>query len=260
MKKTITSLAIFSMFASFGQFENGINITSPVNGVEQATGTNLVVELEVSNDGSILPEFDTLFFGWVLDDVFLDTDIAILSGASVGGGGVTFPLATPKTFSGISDGSHTLCVWFLGIGSAIAGRNFDMSLVTNGQPLNGTTISDVTQDPSPLNNESCINFIIGDTTTTPTDTTNGGSNAITEHSQLSKLNVYPNPSNGQFSFEANQQAVYAQVVSLTGKIVREENIENKTTVDYSTLPQGIYLFRLMDSNNEFIKQQRIVIQ
>lgn len=258
MKKTITSLAIFSIFATFGQFDNSINITSPMNGVEQATATNLVVEIEVSNNGSILPEFDTLFFGWVLDDVFLESDIAILNGASVGGGGVTFPLSTPKTFTGINDGSHTLCVWFLGIGSVIAGRNFDLSLVTDGQPLNGITISDITQDPTPLGNESCIDFIIGDTTST-TDTT-GGSNAITEHSQLSKLNVYPNPSNGQLSFESNQQAAYAQVVSLTGEIVREDNIENKTTVDYSTLPQGVYLFRLMDSNNEFIKQQRIVIQ
>ena len=229
-----------------------------MNGVEQATATNLVVEIEVSNNGSILPEFDTLFFGWVLDDVFLESDIAILNGASVGGGGVTFPLSTPKTFTGINDGSHTLCVWFLGIGSVIAGRNFDISLVTDGQPLNGITISDITQDPTPLDNENCIDFIIGDTTTT-TDTTSG-SNSLNEYSNNLKLNTYPNPSNGQFSFAFNKHAITAQLIDLTGKLVREENIRNKTSVDYRDLPKGVYLFRLMDSTNQFIKQQRIVIQ
>ena len=259
MKKTITSLAIFSIFTTFGQFDNSVNITSPINGIEQATATNLVVEIEVSNNGSILPEFDTLFFGWVLDDVFLESDIAILTGASIGGGGVTFPLSTPKTFTGINDGSHTLCVWFIGIGSAIAGRNFDLSLVTDGQPLNGITISDITQDPTPLDNESCINFIIGDTTTTVNDTTNN-SNSIIEQYNYTKLNVYPNPSNGQFNFNLDAQAVFTQLIDLTGKLIKEEDIKNKESVDFSDVSKGVYIFRLMNSSNEFIKQQRIVIQ
>ena len=77
------------------------------------------------------------------------------------------------------------------------------------------------------------------------------------NSQLSIFNCYPNPSNSIFNISAPQttQHLEIQVINLTGTIVYKNNTEgNKTTIDLSKLPQGIY--NIMVNNIS----QRLVIQ
>ncbi|HEX7413989.1 MAG TPA: T9SS type A sorting domain-containing protein [Bacteroidia bacterium] len=72
-----------------------------------------------------------------------------------------------------------------------------------------------------------------------------------------QVNVYPNPSNGSFVIEANNTKQTMQVYDVNGKLVLSQTINGKTTVDASSLNEGVYNISLI--SNEGVVNKRLVI-
>jgi len=80
--------------------------------------------------------------------------------------------------------------------------------------------------------------------------------------QISALNsnvaIYPNPNNGSFVIELNSLAKQTmQVYDVSGKLVLSQTITGKTTIDASTLNEGVYNISLQ--SNEGVVNKRLVI-
>jgi hypothetical protein len=81
--------------------------------------------------------------------------------------------------------------------------------------------------------------------------------------QLTKLDIYPNPSNGivtiDFSNSANKM-INIELININGQVLYSENFEitNSTkTIDLSSYSNGIY-FMLLKSNDSFIKRKIVL--
>ncbi len=73
-----------------------------------------------------------------------------------------------------------------------------------------------------------------------------------------QLNIYPNPNNGSFVIEpssATKQTM--QVYDINGKLVLSQTINGKTSIDASSLNEGVYNISLQ--SNEGIINKRVVI-
>ena len=73
-----------------------------------------------------------------------------------------------------------------------------------------------------------------------------------------QINIYPNPSNGNFVIETNldtKQTVH--IYDENGKVVLTQNINGTSTINASSLNEGIYTVSL--TNNEGIVNKRVVI-
>jgi hypothetical protein len=73
-----------------------------------------------------------------------------------------------------------------------------------------------------------------------------------------QVNIYPNPNNGSFIIEpssATKQSM--QVYDVNGKLVLSQTINGKTTIDASSLNEGIYNISLL--SNEGVINKRLVI-
>ena len=129
------------------------------------------------------------------------------------------------------------------------------SLITNGFGI----------DPNPYN---CLpNYIAAmstyDTTHYPLCAA-GNSNgcAVAGIEQFAnnniELNIYPNPNNGSFVIEPNSTTKQTmQVYDVNGKLVLSQPINGKTSIDASSLNEGIYNINLI--TNEGVVNKRIVI-
>lgn len=69
-----------------------------------------------------------------------------------------------------------------------------------------------------------------------------GTQNINENS-ISKLSIYPNPSNGIFEVKSNESGNYS-IVSSTGKLIVNSYFSNDFTVDLTNLPKGIYILQV----------------
>lgn len=81
-------------------------------------------------------------------------------------------------------------------------------------------------------------------------------------SQISGLNanvsIYPNPTNGNFTIESNCNTKQTmQVYDVNGKLVLNQAISGKTTIDASHLNEGVYNINII--SNEGIVNKRLVI-
>lgn len=65
--------------------------------------------------------------------------------------------------------------------------------------------------------------------------------------------VYPNPSNGEFSFETQTELKSFSVTNLYGQIVLEKSLENSNAfkIDISHLAGGIYILTVQDNEGKF---------
>ncbi len=68
------------------------------------------------------------------------------------------------------------------------------------------------------------------------------------------FNIYPNPTNGIFSVEAdNMERI--EITSITGEIVKELIVnKNKTTIDLTSLSSGIYFAKIITDKGSAIKK------
>ncbi|KAA3645132.1 MAG: T9SS C-terminal target domain-containing protein, partial [Bacteroidetes bacterium] len=81
-----------------------------------------------------------------------------------------------------------------------------------------------------------------------------------------ELSIYPNPNNGSFNFELNNNGKVngqIQVYDVVGKLVYQENIQSESgivikQIDLNVDAQGIYFLKF--SNGDFIQNERIIIQ
>ncbi|HEX7415234.1 MAG TPA: T9SS type A sorting domain-containing protein [Bacteroidia bacterium] len=77
-------------------------------------------------------------------------------------------------------------------------------------------------------------------------------------SNKEQINIYPNPNNGSFVIEpSNNTKQTMQVYDVNGKIVLSQTINGKTTIDASSLNEGVYNISLI--SNEGVVNKRLVI-
>jgi beta-glucanase (GH16 family) len=73
------------------------------------------------------------------------------------------------------------------------------------------------------------------------------------------LNVYPNPTHGIFSIsQSNKESVITDIniINILGESVQDYNSPNVNfvTIDISTLPQGMYILKVVCTNKTYIKK------
>lgn len=70
------------------------------------------------------------------------------------------------------------------------------------------------------------------------------------------VNIYPNPSNGQFYVFVNNEIVKRLEISdITGKLILQSDIKgSETSVDITRYSKGIYFIRFIGKNNSIVKK------
>lgn len=76
------------------------------------------------------------------------------------------------------------------------------------------------------------------------------------------INIYPNPNSGTqlLNISSDVDIRHLDVLDMTGRAVLSQDSENILSLDISSIPEGVYLIRTIDSNNniqytKFIKNQ-----
>lgn len=80
------------------------------------------------------------------------------------------------------------------------------------------------------------------------------------------INIYPNPSNGVFTMVTKKEVLRAmsniEVYNVLGEKVYSQFISSNSqfTLDLSSQPNGIYLYRIMGDSGEPVGEGKLVIQ
>jgi len=89
-----------------------------------------------------------------------------------------------------------------------------------------------------------------------------GTTGLNEYNSTAYINVYPNPSTGNFNIEFNQAIKKGEIeiISILGKRVYMDELFNASSkeIDLLGLSEGIYFVRIFDGVNYYGKQ--IIIQ
>jgi hypothetical protein len=78
-----------------------------------------------------------------------------------------------------------------------------------------------------------------------------------EELNAANISIYPNPSNGVLFVDVDQEFTL-YVINITGKVVYSSEIRTKTEIDLSDQVPGVYIFRLINDNNQLT--QRIIVK
>jgi hypothetical protein len=98
----------------------------------------------------------------------------------------------------------------------------------------------------------------GSTTTRPIVNTSDAQEATKntmESPDAAQIMLYPNPANDQIKFSVNEKLVghTIRIYSLLGSELINRNITSpQESVEVSTLPQGLYIYNIIDKNNKTI--------
>jgi len=71
----------------------------------------------------------------------------------------------------------------------------------------------------------------------------------------SKATIYPNPTSDNFTIEMENEVKSVEIYSLLGQKVLSANTKN---TNVSSLPKGVYLVRIEDTNNTTTNQKLII--
>lgn len=184
-------------------------------------------------------------------------------GEAYGTGGINnvFQLATPLMVS-VNQTIGTEC----GISDAAA----------KASPYSGAAPYTYSWSPSGETSQTAIN-LAGGVTYTVTVTDNN-SNQVTGQITISctsprspikpgdagaeDLTIYPNPTQGAFIINGITQNSSVDVYNELGAKVKTMQVSDATTalsVDMSNMPNGIYFVRIIDSDGEFVNEQKIIV-
>ncbi|HTA26319.1 MAG TPA: T9SS type A sorting domain-containing protein, partial [Bacteroidia bacterium] len=95
-----------------------------------------------------------------------------------------------------------------------------------------------------------------DTLTVTFDCVSTGDNQLTNSSDI---NVYPNPSNGQFNVAGVTEGMNIEVYDYAGKLISNTFAGNETMkLDMSTQPNGLYLVRILSKEQALVSQKKLV--
>lgn len=82
-----------------------------------------------------------------------------------------------------------------------------------------------------------------------------GNSMSVNHSTQRQLKVYPNPANNIITVQANEKLGMILLYNSIGEMTFKMNSDNfKTDIDISTLPKGIYTFKVRDIYTRFVKE------
>ena len=89
--------------------------------------------------------------------------------------------------------------------------------------------------------------------------TTAAPSGISYHGSAGSLNIYPNPGNGLFRFEADREIQNLEVYSIEGKLLFSKEIKSvKGNIDLSHFDKGIYLMAVKSGNVISLKKQIII--
>ena len=87
------------------------------------------------------------------------------------------------------------------------------------------------------------------------DEQNNESDIITESYPIE---IYPNPTNGEFQIEMPEESSYnrVEVMNIVGKqlFVKNTNSEKRLSFDLSNHPKGLYLVKISSDNEIIVKK------
>ncbi len=76
---------------------------------------------------------------------------------------------------------------------------------------------------------------------------------------LNNINVYPNPSNGQFTIAGLDKGMFIEMYDYTGrKITTVSASDINMQLNISDQPNGIYLIRILDKNGTLVSEKKVV--
>ncbi len=79
--------------------------------------------------------------------------------------------------------------------------------------------------------------------------------------EIAGISFYPNPAKSEITFRLknDSQPYELKMYDLTGKVVLAQTLFNDYPISISSLKNGMYLFRILDSKNDLIYSNKIVI-
>lgn len=88
--------------------------------------------------------------------------------------------------------------------------------------------------------------------------TNNRGIGVEKYNQASAISIYPNPAKGNFVLETSvSEKQQMQIIDVNGKVVLSSTISGTTTVDVSSLSEGVYTVMLINSKR--VSQNRLAI-
>lgn len=189
-----------------------------------------------------------------------------------GGQATIAQIASPKGIAIDSFGNIYVCdgvcnkirkVNTAGIIITVAGDGYGSGTGTGGFSGDGgqATAAELNR-PYGIALDGLGNLYIGDTNNKRVrKVTNAVATDIKQNfSSNEKVTIYPNPSNGDFIVESNtDEKQVVKVFDLNGKLVLNQIITGKTTVDASNLENGIYNLCVYN-NNIFVSKKLVLIR
>jgi hypothetical protein len=79
-----------------------------------------------------------------------------------------------------------------------------------------------------------------------------------EEPMANSFDAYPNPTSGLIQVSGISENALVQVFDLNGKMIVNENASFNTSIDLSAFENGMYLLKVVDSNNNSVLTERIV--
>lgn len=72
-----------------------------------------------------------------------------------------------------------------------------------------------------------------------------------------KIRVFPNPTNDYFTITDNAFVKQVEIFNIVGKRMTGISFENGKAINVTSLPNGLYLIRMLDSDQQVIKTTRL---
>ena|SRR5690554_6081793 len=251
MKKIyLLAATMFLAATTFAQYDIEVTLDSPASGSDQAPSASQEVTFTITNNGPDAIPADTLWLAgmWMDMDAQNGGYFALDDGTPNGVNGLILPQPIP---AGQSVTSADLAPV---LGSTIT---FNTSTYADGVLVGVTVIgiagdpNDIPQtgDPNDADNSNNADFFV----------INSASSSIAVNEK--NVNVFPNPANDFVTFQIDGLENGNVVISsITGQEVVNTSVNGLAKVDVSALNNGVYIYKITNSNGELIKTSKLVIQ